>query len=44
MFLRNLTKNHLMTINYYQSGFLQICKGRVYNFDLNQKPLTLIDE
>lgn len=22
MFLRNLTKNHLMTIDYYQSGFL----------------------
>lgn len=44
MFLRNLTKKHLMTIDYYQSGFLQTCKGRVYNFGLNQQTLILIDE
>ncbi|PEY37230.1 hypothetical protein CN354_13620 [Bacillus cereus] len=44
MFLRKLAKNHLMTIVYYQSGFLKTCKGKVCNLDLHQQTLILINE
>ncbi|MEY8349558.1 YolD-like family protein [Bacillus cereus] len=44
MFLRKLAKNHLITIDYYQSGCLQTCKGRVCNLDLYQQTLILINE
>ncbi|WIY59421.1 YolD-like family protein [Bacillus arachidis] len=44
MLLRKLAKNHLITIDYYQSGFLQTCKGQVCNLDLHQQTLVLINE
>ncbi|PEB38718.1 YolD-like family protein [Bacillus pseudomycoides] len=44
MFLRKLVKNHLITIEYYKTGYLQTCKGRVCNLDLHQQTLLLINE
>ncbi|WP_028402244.1 YolD-like family protein [Ectobacillus panaciterrae] len=44
MFLKELTKDRLITITYYQNGSLQTCKGRVCNLDLHQQTLFLKDE
>ncbi|MGE6540787.1 YolD-like family protein [Bacillus luti] len=44
MFLRKLSKNHLITIDYYETGHLQTCKGRVGNLDLHQQIIFLINE
>ncbi|MBD5798245.1 hypothetical protein COM13_11600 [Bacillus pseudomycoides] len=44
MFLRKLAKNHLITIEYYKTGYLQTCKGRVCNLDLHQQTPLLINE
>jgi hypothetical protein len=44
MILKELTKNRLITINYYQNGLLQTCKGRVCNLNLHQQTLSLKDE
>ncbi|AMM93559.1 YolD-like family protein [Peribacillus sp. NPDC060186] len=41
MFLKELSKNCLMTITYYQNESLQICKGRICNLDLHQQTLSL---
>ncbi|MFC3884458.1 YolD-like family protein [Bacillus songklensis] len=44
MILKELTKNRIITINYYQNGSLQTCKGRVSNLNLDQQTLSLKDE
>ncbi|MDZ5610673.1 hypothetical protein U2I54_27690 [Bacillus pseudomycoides] len=44
MVLRKLTKNHLIIIDYHQSGLLQTCKGHVHNLNLHQQTLSLINE
>jgi hypothetical protein len=43
MFLKELTKNRLLTITYYQNESLQICKGRIFNLDLDKQTLVLKD-
>jgi hypothetical protein len=44
MFLKEFTKSHLITINYYQDGVLQTRKGRVYNLDPYEQTVSLKDE
>lgn len=44
MILKALTRNDIITINYYQNGSLQTCKGLVYNLNLHQQTLSLKDE
>lgn len=44
MFLKELTKNRLITITYYQNELLQICKGRVCNLNVHQQTLSVEDE
>ena len=44
MILRELAKNRLMTINYYNDGVLQTCKGRVCNLDLSKQTISLKGE
>ncbi|WP_226529860.1 hypothetical protein [Metabacillus niabensis] len=43
MFLKELTKNRLLTITHYQNESLQICKGHIFNLDLNKQALILKD-
>jgi len=44
MFLKEFTKSHLITINYYENGVLQTRKGRVYNLDTYKQTVSLKDE
>jgi len=44
MFLRELTKSGLITINYYKDGLTQTCKGHVHNLDIYQQTLSLKGE
>ncbi|MBU8880137.1 YolD-like family protein [Bacillus sp. FJAT-29790] len=44
MYLKKLTENRLLTIDYYKSGSLQTCKGRVYSLNLKEQILSLKDE
>ncbi|MDQ0201681.1 YolD-like family protein [Neobacillus ginsengisoli] len=44
MFLKKLTENKLITIDYYKNGILQKIKGRVNGLNLNEQILTLKDE
>ena len=44
MILKELTKNRLLTIDYYQNGLLQTCKGYIHNLDLNEQTILLKDE
>lgn len=43
MFLKKLTENGFITVDYYQNGLLQSCKGRVYSLNLNKQLLSLQD-
>ncbi|MCM2534688.1 YolD-like family protein [Neobacillus pocheonensis] len=44
MFLKKLTTNKLITIDYYKNGILHKIKGRVYGLNLNEQILSLKDE
>ncbi|MGR6341533.1 YolD-like family protein [Priestia megaterium] len=44
MILKALRKKGVITINYYQNGLLQTCKGRVSNLNLQDQTLSLEDE
>lgn len=44
MILRALRKNRFLTINYYENGLLQTCKGRVCDLNLADQVLFLEDE
>jgi len=44
MILKALRKKGVITINYYQNGLLQTCKGRVSNLNLHDQTLSLEDE
>ncbi len=44
MFLKKLTQNGLITIDYDTNGALQTLKGRVYRLNLKDQILSLIDE
>ncbi|AYE53542.1 YolD-like family protein [Priestia megaterium] len=44
MILKALRKKGVITINYYQNGLLQTCKGRVSDLNLHDQTLSLEDE
>jgi len=44
MFLKKLIKKGSVTVNYYENGSLQTCKGHVYNLNLHEQILSLRDE
>ena len=44
MFLKKLTENRIITIDYYLNGVLQTIKGRVYALNLREQLLSLTDE
>jgi hypothetical protein len=44
MFLKKLTENRLVTIDYYSNGALQTFRGRVYRLNLLEQILSLKDE
>jgi hypothetical protein len=44
MYLKKLTENKLVTIDYYTNGALQTIKGRVYKLNLIEQILSLKDE
>jgi len=44
MFLRELAKKGIITINYYKDGLTQTCKGHVCNLNINQQTLSLKGE
>jgi hypothetical protein len=44
MFLKKLTKNGLITVDYYKNGSLKTCKGRVFNIHLKEQIISLRDE
>ena len=44
MFLKEFTKSHIITINYYKDGVLQASRGRVYNLDPYEQTVSLKDE
>lgn len=44
MFLKKLTANKLITIQYYKDGVLKKIKGRVHGLYLNEQILSLKDE
>ncbi|MEH7502770.1 hypothetical protein V7152_12275 [Neobacillus drentensis] len=44
MYLKKLTQNGLITIDYDTNGALQTLKGRVYRLNLKDQILSLIDE
>ena len=44
MILKALRKKGIVTVNYYQNGLLQTCKGRVNNLNLHNQTLSLEDE
>ncbi|MDQ0243562.1 hypothetical protein J2S09_001107 [Bacillus fengqiuensis] len=43
MILKGLTQNRLVTINYYQNGILQRCKGRIFKLNLAEQTVFLKD-
>jgi hypothetical protein len=44
MFLKKLTENKQITVDYYTDGTLQTIKGRVYRLNLIEQLLSLKDE
>ncbi|MEO2075837.1 MAG: YolD-like family protein [Bacillus sp. (in: firmicutes)] len=44
MFLKKLTENKQITVDYYTDGNLQTIKGRVYRLNLIEQLLSLKDE
>lgn len=44
MFLKKLSVNKLISIDYYSNGSLKTIKGRVYKLDLLKQSLLLKDE
>ncbi|WP_312470309.1 hypothetical protein [Neobacillus sp.] len=44
MYLKKLTENRMITIDYFTNGILQTIKGRVYCLNLREQLLSLIDE
>ncbi|MCM2532689.1 YolD-like family protein [Neobacillus pocheonensis] len=44
MYLKKLTENRLITIDYYKNGVLQTIKGRVYSLNLIEQIVSLKDE
>ncbi|MCM3601871.1 YolD-like family protein [Robertmurraya korlensis] len=44
MFLKKLSVNKLISIDYYSNGSLKTIKGRVYKLDLIKQSLLLKDE
>lgn len=44
MILKGLTQNRLVTINYYQNGILQRCKGRIFKLNLAEQTVFLKDQ
>lgn len=44
MYLKKLTENRLITIDYYFNGTLKSFKGRVYRLNLFEQILSLKDE
>jgi hypothetical protein len=44
MYLKKLTENRLITIDYYFNGSLKSFKGRVYHLNLFEQILSLKDE
>jgi len=44
MYLKKLTENKLITINYYTNGTLQTIQGHVYKLNLTEQVLSLKDE
>ncbi|CAH2716716.1 hypothetical protein BACCIP111895_03904 [Neobacillus rhizosphaerae] len=44
MYLKQLTENRMITIDYFTNGILQTIKGRVYCLNLRDQLLSLKDE
>jgi hypothetical protein len=44
MYLKKITQNGLITIDYDTNGALQTIRGRVYRLNLKDQILSLIDE
>lgn len=44
MYLKKLTQNGAITIDYDTNGALQTLKGRVYRLNLKDQILSIIDE
>ena len=44
MYLKKLTENRPITIDYYSNGTLQTYKGRVDSLNLSEQMLSLKDE
>ena len=44
LYLKKLTENRLISIDYYTNGNLQTYKGRVFSLNLNNQILFLKDE
>nr|WP_268877752.1 YolD-like family protein [Priestia abyssalis] len=44
MILKELTQKRLVTINYYQDGILQKCKGRIFKLNLAEQTVLLKDQ
>jgi hypothetical protein len=44
MYLKKLTENRIITIDYYTNGVMQTIKGRVYCLNLREQLLSLKDE
>nr|WP_263326799.1 YolD-like family protein [Neobacillus sp. Marseille-Q6967] len=44
MYLKKLTENRLITIDYFSNGVLKSCKGRVYRLNLMEQIVSLKDE
>jgi hypothetical protein len=44
MYLKKLTENNLITIDYYSNGTLKTIKGRVKQLSINEQLLSLITE
>ncbi|MCM3771401.1 MULTISPECIES: YolD-like family protein [Priestia] len=44
MFLKEFTKKCPITLDYYNNGSLETCRGRVCTLDLNQQLLYLRDD
>ncbi|NGY85123.1 YolD-like family protein [Bacillus megaterium] len=42
--MESIKKKGVITINYYQNGLLQTCKGRVSKLNLHDQTLSLEDE
>lgn len=44
MYLKKISENRLITIDYDKNGVLQTIKGRVYCLNLKEQELSLKDE